>query len=243
MRQLLVSVLVIIPFLVQAQDDSYTMFETVLLTPDGNNPAQLRDAMKAHNANFHNDGVHAAAVWLISSGPNAGKMVWAMGPLKYADLDSRPQGDDHDSDWAKVMANIQDVGTVEYWKRDDELSNVVGDPTPMLYVRYWEVNSKYGFLVDGLLQQISETIKAMEGENPWAVWDNQMRQGNLGRHMATVSGMKNWAEMDDDLQFQATFKKVHGENSWIPFIRSMQIAFSNSWDEVWTLAPEMGGSE
>ncbi len=243
MRKLLVSVLLIIPILIQAQDNSYTMFETIILNPDGKNPTKLQAEMKAHNAKFHNSGPHTAAVWIISTGPNAGKMIWAMGPLNYADLDTRPQGDDHDNDWAKVMAHINGIGTIEYWKRDDKLSNVVGDPTPMLYVRYWEVNNKYAFLVDGLLKQISATVKAMEGENPWAVWDNEMRQGNLGRHMATVSNMKNWAEMDDDPKFMDTFKKVHGDDSWIPFLRSMGIAFKNSWDEVWTLAPEMGGAE
>lgn len=243
MRKLLITLLLVIPIMIQAQDDSYTMYETVTLSPDGKDPAKLQAAMKAHNTKFHNNGAHAAAVWIVSSGPNAGKMVWAMGPLKYADLDSRPQGDAHDADWAKVMAHITEVGTVEYWKRDDKLSNVVGDPRPMLYVRYWEVNNKYGFLVDGLLKQISSTVKAMDGENPWAVWDNEMRQGNLGRHIATVSGMNNWAEMDDDPQFRKTFNEVHGEDAWIPFIRSMEIAFTNSWDEVWTLAPEMGGTQ
>ena len=242
MTKLLLSILFILPLLVQAQDSDYTMFETIRLSPDGDR-AELQAAMKAHNTKFHSSGAHTAAVWAISTGPDAGKLVWSMGPLKFADLDSRPEGKAHDTDWDKVMAHIGSMGTIEYWKRDDKLSNVVGDPTPMLYVRYWRVNDKYGFLADALLKQIGDAVKAMEGENPWGVWDNQFRQGDLGRHLATVTGMNNWAEMDDDPKFMAAFKKAHGDDSWIPFIRSMEIAFDDSYDEVWTLIPEVGGSQ
>ena len=242
MTKLLLSILLILPILLQAQDDAYTMFETITLSPDGDR-AELQAAMKAHNTKFHSTDPYTASVWAISSGPDAGKLVWSMGPLKYSDLDSRPEGDPHDTDWDKVMAHIGSIGTIEYWKRDDKLSNVVGDPSPMLYVRFWKVNNKYGFLVDAVLKQVSDAVKAMEGENQWSLWDNEFRQGDLGRHLATITGMKNWGELDDDPKFRAAFTKVHGEDSWIPFLRTMGIAFEDSYDEVWTLIPEVGGSQ
>jgi len=241
MKKIFITLLLSFPLIIYAQEDSYTMYETVQLTPNGEDNDKLEAAMKAHNAAFHSSGPHAATVWSISSGPDAGTLVWMMGPLTYADLDTRPAGDDHDNDWAKVMEHIEDMGTVEYWKRDDDLSNVVGDPapSPMVYLRFWKVNNKYGFLVDGLLKQVSAAVKAMDGENPWGVWDNEFRQGSRGRHLATVWPLEKWAELDDDPKFIEAFKKVHGDDAWIPFLNTGRLAWEDSYDEIWTLEADM----
>ena len=245
MKKLFITILLSVPMVVFAQDASYTMYEMVQLTPNGNDNNQLKEDMKSHNAKFHSEGAHMGLVYSISSGPDAGNLVWMMGPLTYADLDTRPVGEDHDADWAKVTAHIEKVGSVEYWKRDDKISVFDPDatPTPMLYVRIWEVNNEYGFLVDGLLKQAYETVKAMEGDNHWAVWDNEFRQGNRGRHIATVSPLQNWAELDKDLKFMETFKKVHGEDAWAAFYPSGQLAWKDSYDEVWTLEAGMMAGE
>mgnify|MGYP001819501721 CR=1 FL=1 len=240
MRKLLLLILFVLPVILPAQDDSYTMLESIILTPNGEDNEKLMEAMKAHNSKFHNTAPYTASVWAISTGPNAGKLVWMMGPLTYSHLDNRPSGDDHDNDWANVTKHLDHMGTVEYWKRDDKLSvNTTPEPSPMIYVRIWEVNEKYGFLVDGLLKQASEAVAAMEGNLEWGVWDNEFRQGNHGRHLATVSSMKNWAELDKDYKFMEAFKKVHGDDAWIPFQRTGELAWRNSYDEIWTLMPEM----
>lgn len=230
-----------------AQDDSYTMYEMVQLTPDGNDNNQLKEAMKSHNAKFHNEGPHSAVVFSVSSGPEVGTLLWMMGPLKYSDLDSRPAGDAHDADWAKVMEHIETVGNVEYWKRDDDLSVFDPDaaPSPMLYIRTWKVRQGKGFLVGGHLKQASAAVKAMAGENSWSVWDNEFRQGSRGRHIATVSGLNNWADLEDsgEARFAEAFKKVHGEDAWIPFIRSRALAYEDWYDEIWTMEVDMMAGE
>jgi len=245
MKNLIIAILMTLPVMLFAQDDkSYTMYETIYLSPDGDNLEKLTENLKAHNKKYHNKAPYSAFVFNVANGPNAGQMIWMMGPLMFKDLDNRPSEGGHDDDWAKnVVPYLAGSGTVEYWKRDDELSNVVGDPKPMIYNRFWKVSREYGFLVDGLLKQVSETVKGMEGENPWGVWDNQFRQGALGRHIVTSSAMNNWAEMDDDDNFRATFKKVHGEDAWQPFIESMSIAFEDSFDEIWVVQPELSGTE
>ena len=137
--------------------------------------------------------------------------------------------------------------TAEYWKEDAKISNTSmldGDSSkhPLLYVRYWEADPDQDHLINGLLKQVSETIKGMDGDNPWGVYDNQMRQGlKIGRHLATVGFMKNWAEMDDEGTFKPTFIKVHGESAWDPFLENMSNAFTNSWDEVWSYNANLSG--
>lgn len=81
----------------------------------------------------------------------------------------------------------------------------------------------------------------MEGENPWGVYWNEFRQGDLGRHVASVGFLKNWAEMDDDNNFKETFEKVHGKSKWQAFLDLGDRTFSNSWDEVWSYNKHMSG--
>jgi hypothetical protein len=145
------------------------------------------------------------------------------------------------------MPYVKKLHTGEYWRQNKKFSNVgmlePGKVThPLLFVRYHEVADEGGYLVQGVLKHISETIKAMEGSNPWGVYENMFRQGDkIGRHLATVGFFKNWTEMDEDNNFKDTFMKVHGEDSWDNFIKSYENAFSNSWDEIWEYNATMSG--
>lgn len=108
-------------FTLNAQEDSkdYEMMESILLTPDYTKLKVLGENMRAHNTKYHNDGPYKASVYNISTGPNTGKLVWMMGPLKYTHLDSRPEVDGHDEDWRdNVMPYIKKNHTGEYWRMD-----------------------------------------------------------------------------------------------------------------------------
>ncbi len=232
-----------------AQEDADDpMWETIMLTPDNTKLKVLGENMRAHNQKYHKEGAHTANVYTISTGPHTGKIVWIMGPLKFADLDTRPAQGGHDEDWRdNIMPNLKKISHGEYWKGDNKLSNtdmLTGDASayPIQHVRYWEVNSEHGYSVDHLLEMISKTIKAMDGVNPWGVYDNLFRQGDIGRHLATVGFSKKWAEYDEDPKFKKAFVKTFGEDSWQPFLRGMDHAFDNSWDEVWIWNKEMSGN-
>jgi len=237
-------------FSVIAQDDdSYTMWEQITITPDNTKLKVLGENMRKHNMKYHKDGPYTANVYNIASGPNIGKMVWMMGPLKFSDLDGRPSKGGHDEDWRdNIMPYVKKMTNGEYWKQDAKLSNTSmlkpGEVThPLLRVRYHEVAKDHGYSLDSLLKQISETIKAMDGENPWGVYDNHFRQGyTIGRHLATVSFLKNWSEFDEDNNFKATFLKVHGENSWDAFVDGMGDSLTNSWDEIWEYNAKLSGN-
>lgn len=234
---------------VNAQEDtSYQMWESIMLTPDNTKLKALGEAMSKHNKAYHQDGPYKATVYNIVTGPNIGKIIWEMGPLTFSDLDGRPSKGGHDEDWRdNVMVHIKKMTHGEYWKQDDKLSNMgMLDPEkvthPLLHLRYFEASQDHGYSIDNLLKQVSETVKAMDGENPWGVFDNQFRQGyTIGRHLATVSFSKNWAEYDEDSKFKETFLKVHGEGSWDDFIDGMEDSFTNSWDEVWEYNAKLSG--
>jgi len=232
---------------VKAQEKSYTMWESITLTPDNTKLKTLAENMRKHNQTYHKDGAYEAYVYNIATGPNIGKIVWEMGPLTYSHLDNRPSDGGHDDDWRdNIMPYVKKMSNGEYWKKDKELSNTDmldanDNKHPLLYIRYSEVEKGEGHNVKQIFTQISETIKAMEGENPWSLYYNEFRQGDLGRHIASVTPMKNWAELDDDGKFKETFIKTHGEGSWQPFLENMNDTFSNGWDEIWSYNAKMSG--
>lgn len=235
-------------FSLSAQDESKDyVLESVLMTPDYKNLKTLGENMRAHNAKYHKDGPHQAAVYNISTGPNAGSFVWMMGPTTYTHLDKRPSEDGHDEDWRdNVMPFIKKIHTVEFWKMDTKLSNMStmdGDNSkhPVIFVRYHEIKEGKGALSFSFLEMVSKTIKGMDGDNPWGVYWNEFRQGDLGRHLATVGFLKNWAEMDEDNDFKTTFEKVHGKGKWDAFLDLGDEVFSNSWDEIWSYNAHMSG--
>lgn len=228
----------------QEDEEESSLFETLMLTPDHQNLDALTSAMSEHNKTFHSEGAYAARVYSIVSGPDNGKLMWVMGPMSsYGHLDDRPGGDDHTDHWFnEVMPYIDDMGTAEYWMHDDELSNSVEGDYSIYFMRINKINQDYGFLLDGAFEKISETVKAMEGDNPWHVFWNQFRQGDIGRHMLVEWPMKNWAELDENPEFRSTFEEIHGEDAWIPWLRTMDLVIEDSYDEIWTLIPEMNGN-
>jgi len=232
---------------VEAQDKDYVMWESITITPDNTKLKILGENMRKHNQTYHKEGPYKAYVYNISTGPNIGQIVWEMGPLTYSHLDGRPSDTAHDDDWRdNIMPYVKKMTNGEYWKKDKELSNTAMlDPNsvshPLLYIRYFEVVKDEGHNVNSLFTQISKTVKAMDGENPWSVYYNEFRQGDIGRHIVTVNPYKNWAELDMEDNFKETFIKVNGKDSWEPFLANMNDSFSNSWDEIWTFNPKLSG--
>lgn len=232
----------------QEKTTSYQMWESISITPDNTKLKLLGDALRKHNQTFHKQGPYKSSVYNIVSGPNIGKIVWEMGPITFSQLDKRPSGAAHDDEWRDlVMPYVKSMTHGEYWRKDDKLSNTSsmsadGVSHPLLFVRYLEVADNQGHNVNHLLKQISETVKAMEGDNPWGVYYNEFRQGaKIGRHIATVSFYKNWTEFDTENHFRKVFEKIHGENSWDAFDKSMSNTFSNSWDEIWEYNAKLSG--
>lgn len=238
------------PVLIYGQSDDApdVMFETVLITPENDDPAALMAALAKHNRTHHSEGAHSARVYYINTGPNTGKMVWMMGPCTFADLDTRPECNE---DWgANVGPHIAHMEAGEYWELDAELSKLPPfdpnvSPMPIVRVRYHIFKRGIsGFRIQHHFQQISETIKSMEGNRWWGVYDNLFQQGyaaDARPHMATISIHPNWASLDEGWEFRKHFVAKYGEAAWQPFLDEGNAIQTNSWEEIWEFAPEMAG--
>ena len=235
-------------FITKAQDDSkdYKMWEDIMLTPDNTKLKVLQENMRKHNITYHKDGPTKSTVYNISSGPNAGNIIWEMGPMMFKHNDMRPGEGAHDADWRdNVMPYIKKVQTIEYWTADKELNNTdmieKMSQYPISFVRYYEVVDGPAPGVKTFFERVSKTVKALDGVHPWGVYYNEFRQGNLGRHIATFSFSPNWTEFDKDVNFVETFNKVNGKNSWQNQLDLYQVTFKNTWDEIWMYNAYMSG--
>ncbi|MEH6537668.1 MAG: hypothetical protein V7719_14810 [Psychroserpens sp.] len=234
---------------VNAQEsEDYNMWEDMMFTPDYTQLKTLGTNMRKHNETYHKEGPYNAMVYNITTGPNAGKMIWQMGSMMFKHNDTRPSDGGHDEDWRdNVMPYIKKIHTVEYWSEDAKKSNVsmlAGEEVthPILFIRYFEIEEGHGYTMNNHFKQVSETLKSMEGDNPWGLYYNDFLQGDLGRHVATVSFYKNWAEFDKDgPSFKDAYEKLYGENSWDTFLDTRDDTFSNRWDEVWEYNKNLSG--
>ncbi|RKE98184.1 hypothetical protein [Ichthyenterobacterium magnum] len=231
-----------------AQDSKdYKMWESIMLTPDYTNLKTLGENMRKHNETYHKTTPYEANVYNISSGPNSGKIIWEMGPMMLKHNDTRPGEGGHNADWRdNVMPYIKEMHTIEYWRKDDKLSNT-GSLTdnnsdhPIMFVRYFEVEADHGYTMNSIFKQVSATLKSMPGDNPWGLYYNAFLQGDLGRHVAAVSFYKSWADFDEDIKFKDAYEKLYGENSWDNFLDTLDDTFSNRWDEIWEYNKFMSG--
>lgn len=230
------------------ESEDYNMWQSIMFTPDNTKLKTLGTNMRKHNQTYHREDPYNAMVYNITTGPNAGKMIWQMGSMMFKHNDGRPAADGHDDDWRdNVMPYIKKIHTIEYWSQDDEKSNVsmLAGPEvkyPILFIRYFEIEEDHCYTMNNHFKQVSETIKSLEGDNPWGLYYNDFLQGDLGRHAATVGFYKNWAEFDEDgPSFKDAYEKLFGENSWDTFVKTRDDTFSNRWDEIWVYNKNLSG--
>ncbi|OUS01009.1 hypothetical protein A9Q86_09705 [Flavobacteriales bacterium 33_180_T64] len=229
------------------EDKDYKMWESIMLTPDKTKLKVLADNMRKHNATYHTEDPYKATVYSISSGPNAGNIIWEMGPMMFKHNDTRPGEGGHDDDWRdNIMPYIKKMHTIEYWKQNEKLSNTSSltennSDHPILFIRYFEINEDHGYTMNSVFKQVSETLKSMEGDYPWGLYYNVFLQGDLGRHVATVGFYKNWTQFDEDIKFKEAYEKLYGDNSWDDFLDTLDDTFSNRWDEIWLYNKHMSG--
>ena len=225
----------------------YVMFQTILLEPDLEDLPQLMANLAAHNKKYHTAGTpYASTVYRIATGPNVGKLVWMMGPCTWSDLDHRPSDEGHDEDWMNnVMTLLEGIEHGEYWKLDADLSkNPMAEQFKMYYIRYHEFSKTEGYRAQAALEKIAETMKAMDEVKHWSVYDNLLRQGyKTGRHLAMVSGMNSWSEMEDNWPFRSTFEEKYSKSEFDNFVREMEASSTNSWDEIWVYDAYLSGRE
>ncbi len=237
----------LLPTPASAQDaPAYVMWETIYLTVKPGHANALAEELAEHNRLFHAEGPHTAYVSYIVNGPHTGDMLWRMGPTTFSDLDGRPSGDPHDSDWDNdVLVNCEKVHTAEYWRLNENLSRMPepdAEPPALVRVRFFDVADNALFRkTQGQLLKVAEERGVTR---PRLMFRNQDVNRD-GRDWIAVSFYENWAERDEDgpeLGFREAFNNVHGEDTWDTFWEEVDKAIVSRYDEWRQAIPELGGA-
>lgn len=229
-------VFALVPALGVAED--YEMYETTYLEVKAGHAEGFKKGMKAHNDRFHASGPYRATVWYVGNGRRSGQMFWAMGPCTFTDLDNRPSGEEHDSDWANnVLAHAEEGGT-EYWRLQPELSYRPDmRPRPKLRIGFVDVERFEGYRFRELHKKAKAVREAKKDPDPRLVFRNQAGDGI--RDFAVVRAFDEWAALDRDSSFGDDFEEVHGDGSWRRALMEVEEVIANRENEFHELIPEL----
>ena len=239
MKKLLTFLLSFLCLQLTAQND--VMFELVTLSPKDGITDELISKMKAHNDAYHADNPHGARVYSINTGTQAGKLIWAMGPTTWTDLENRPAGDGHDKDWANVTGLLENEVRVEYFRLETALSNFTKDfDIKNLWIRMTDLKPWQGYRYRALLEKIQKVMTEKLPDQQRGVYWNTM--GNDGkRDVMTVQFFDSLSWMDESSNFSAKYEEVHGEGTWRTFMSEIEDIVEGSELMMMSLIPEMGG--
>ena len=243
MRQCIFAFFAFLPSFAWAQD--YNLYETIYLTALPGSGNELQQELARHNKEFHSEAPHAAFVDFVVNGPQAGDLIWVMGPSTFSDHDSRPSGDPHDSDWAgNVLAHARS-GKAEYWRQNSELSYLPesseDEDRPLARVRFFEVADNA--LFQKVQGQVVAINKARGISRPRAMFQKQFQHTD-GRDWATVTDYTSWSELDEEQpgNFQETFGELYGDDAWETFQEEAGQAIISRRDEWHQSIPELSGA-
>ncbi len=237
----------LLPLLVfgQAQVAPYSMFETMYITPKEGVMEQLTAKMGAHNKKYHTKAPNEARVWSVMNGKRTGQLVWSMGPTTWTSLDARPGKGEHDDDWGKtVQPLLANTENVEYWKLNTDLSYFPNQTLNLSKMRARVYTIKYGELqhFKDLRKKTLAVAVAKKLPTPAGFYENQLVSTAAGRQVAIIHFFDNWAWFDVEIGFPKLFEEVHGEGSWMQWLREYEGVVDGLEEELRELVPEMSGS-
>lgn len=237
-------ILLLFHLCLQAQiPDSFTVFENGLLTPDPARVTEFEAGLAAHNTKYHANGLHAARVYQISSGPNTGRYVWVRGPLPWSAVDQGPAGKDHDTDWnTRVMPNTMVEGGQDYWRFRPELSHFPADfDLKNLLVTYVDLKRfRHTEFIDKVIKKIQKVYMQEYPDHTYGVYTNEMANAS-GKDLAWIDFFPATAWLGRPDTFPIKFEAVHGDGSYIKFLRDVEETTHGEVEELWIFREDLSG--
>ncbi len=220
------------------------IFEMVTLTPKPGMHKELAKGMKEHNDTFHSDGAHGVRCYSINSGPDAGKIMWVMGPAPWSELDERPGEGAHDDHWdMKVTPYLETGAHVEYYTFSRSLSHFPKDFTlKNLLGRYVDVKPGQMYRYNELIEKAREVYEKEMPNESFGVYHNQLGNSKDGRDVLIVWFFDNMGWMGEDIGFGEKYEKVHGPGSFMHFRNEISDIVEGSDDVLLSYAGDMGGT-
>jgi hypothetical protein len=222
----------------------YKMWETIYIKPDMSQIDELKKGMAEHNKKFHNEDPFKAHIWQVWSGPNENTWLWTMGPCTWTDLDSRPEGKDHDDHWAEhITPYVKKVYGLQYWKLHEDLSHMPEDaPRGKVVWTAFDIKPFEGYRFKEMLKKVNKVYTEKNYPNSMGVYEAQL-DNNDGMDYILEWEFDKYAWFDRDNKFVKDFEEVHGEGSWMYFMEEFRDVVEGVFDEMADFVPELSGGE
>lgn len=222
---------------------NYTMYENTYMVVKSDKYKEFGEAMSKHNEKYHSGGVYHANVWMVMTGQYTGSVVWSMGPCTFTHLDSRPDSEDHNSDWAEnVMPHVQKTRETGYWKLADKISYMPTDSVfSKLLITVYDIDDWQNYRFKEVMKKVAEVYEANNLEHSFSVYFPAFDM-NYERDAAIVWGFNQYSAFDEDWKFKAQYEELHGEGSWLKVMDEYRAVVNNSIEEIWEFMPDMSGS-
>lgn len=221
-------------FLIAQEDESegYIMLEDEYIMAKTGHEAQFEAAIKAHNEKYHSEAPYEAELYQVHTGNEAGWYIWEMGPTTYTQLDTRPQDEGHDSDWANTVApHVAKYGRTEYWRLNNALSYSNGTENDKYIIWYVDIARGENYRFRAMMDKVKKVHEKMDDEI--SVWYSQFAQ-NDGRDACIVWGFDKWGEFDiEDWQISEEFDAEFGDGEWDNALEEWEEVVKSVIQEVW----------
>ena len=216
MKNLLITAFLLLgySFSLTGQAD-YIQYETHRFKIKRGHEDAFEKGVAAHNKKFHDEDPYKTVIFEMHTGPNSGMYELAMGPMTFTQMEGRPAGDKHDSDWAKVMEHVESTGESEFWRLDTTYAYEPASGTEGFVTNRW----RYFTILPGERERFEEQIKKVQAvyttKQYAASFNVYWKWGaSQGPHVCTEIGMKNLAYFDQPNTFEEDFEEIHGEGSF-----------------------------
>lgn len=243
MKKVIITLL-LIPFLLSAQENQpEPIFMNVLLTPNPEKITEFEAGLAAHNKKFHASGSNAVRVYWVASGKNSGKYIWSMGPTAWSAFDEAGNPDAaHMTDWnTKVAPYAEATMETTYWKGDSAHSNFTADfEIKNMAVFYLDMKRFKQMQFMGVLDKVTKVFKAKDADRQWGVYFNQLSNRD-GQDMVWVDFFDSMSWMGKDDEFPKWYEEVHGEGTFMEFLKEFEASTHGDYQELWTFRSDLSG--
>ena len=126
-------------------------------------------------------------------------------------------------DWRKNVTAHSELGQMEYWRLQDDISYWPEGMQPKLFqVRYFDIKQDKNNNARHIIGTLAKAYKDTNSDMGFQVYANQVNAEN-GREWALLWFHDSYASLDRQRDFINKYEEIFGNNSWNEF-------FEGWWD-------------
>ena len=208
----LVLVTSLLPGLMAQDKEASTVWAVHHFTPKNLPAAEMNKRIIEHDNKFHEG---KSAILNIVTGDNSGDILWAYGPLTYAEMDNRKLPEGHDADNMDLNNKyIEEYHSMTLWKLQPDMSVDLGDEVENYATRNHSTYKLKRGSWEPFKELVAKHVEVYKKHKLAEIFFYTADYGTKdGHNLLLISPFKNFASFDDDWGYKEKFEAVHGKGS------------------------------